>query len=66
MTPEQVLDAMSEANRSWQDAGAAAYHWTSDPELAQELLAAAIAHGAAADRLLAGHTWEYALDYLLD
>lgn len=66
MTPEQILDAMTEANRNWQDASAAAFHWGGDQELANELLAAAIEHGIQADTLLEGWTWDDAMAFLFD
>lgn len=61
---DQILDAMSESNRSWQHASAAAYHWNSDRELADDLLAGAIQHGARADAMLEGWTWKDALAWL--
>ena len=66
MTDGQLLDAMEEAHRGWQDASAAAYHWNDNPELAQELLAAAIEHGIHADSLFDGWTWDDAMAWLFD
>jgi hypothetical protein len=60
----KILDAMSEGNRSWQHASAAAHHWNSDRELADDLLEGAIQHGALSDALLEGWSWKDALGWL--
>jgi hypothetical protein len=64
LTEDDIIKATSETSRSWQHASAAASHWNSDRELADNLLAGAIQHGARADALLGGWSWKDALGWL--